>query len=1082
MSSRVPLLITLTAFVLVTVPAAGATGAAATVGAAPADRFGRPDRIPDDLMPVLQQTMQRDALTTPTTPVTLLPGSPTGAAQMFGTSVAIDGDTAIVGAPRADIGNGADQGAAYVFVRQGGVWTQQARLENGAVGSHFGTSVALAGNVALVGAPSQVVALIPFFTVCGAAFAYERTGTTWTSRGMLVPNDCATDDGAGSSVATDGTVFLIGAPNKDGGNGAVYRFFMSTLGGISGPFKLTASDGVSGDAFGGAVAVHGKTAIIGAPFAVVGGHADQGAAYVFEANPLTPDLFWDERAKLTASDGAELDRFGSSVALQGDLALIGAPGAAGAGRPGAAYFFRRSGATWTQQKLTPSDSAADDLFGWSVALSGDQAAVGALTGPTNGVDGASKAYFFQQTGGGWQQRYELRPPANTPDLRFGSAVAVGLQTVLVGAPNVPQHGAAYVFGSSPPTISAITDVITIENATASVSFSVGDAESDPGELPVSAVSSDGALLPQSGLTFGGSSAQRTLAITPAADRNGAAFVTVTVRDGFSTSDHTFRVQVLPLNSAPVIAPIADHTTFIDTPLVIPFTIGDVDNPLDQLLLFVTSSNTTVLPSDNIIIGPDPLGSAASRTLTITPAAHEVGTTTIILFATDGAAIAIRRFVLTVDQHPPATYYLAEGSTGAFFDTDLLLANPNDIAAPITITFFKENGTSVVQTRTLDPLSRTTIRVDDITGMEATAFSTSVTSTQGLPIVVERTMRWDASGYGAHGEKAVDGAALQWYFAEGSQGFFSTFFLLVNPGTTANTAHVTYLREFEPSITRDYALKPTSRYTVDAAKEPDLINRSFGAIITFDQPGVAERAMYFGRNLLWTGGHDSVGVTAPSTSWFLAEGATGTFFNTFVLLANPNTESATATVTYLPATGAPITRDYQIAGRQRLTINIATEDPALASAAVSTRVESTRPIIVERSQYWPAPDWYEAHNSFGVTATGTHWGLAEGRVGGANAYQTFILLANPGTDPADVTVRFLRTSGAPLVKTFTVPPTRRFNISITGDAGSMVPELADEAFGAAIESTQPIAVERAMYSDATGVVWAAGTSATATRLP
>jgi hypothetical protein len=1038
--------------------------------------------LPDGLLPVLQQTMQRDALTGPKTPsATLLPSNPGGGASwQFGFSVALDGDTAIVGAPRADIGNGADQGVAYVFVRQAGVWTQQARLGDGMVGSRFGSSVALAGNFAIVGAPLQLSAILPFITPCGAAFAYERVGASWTSRGILFPNDCATDDHAGASVATDGTIVLMGAPNKDGGKGAVYRFFRDLGGMVLGPFKLTASDGVSGDAFGSAVAVHNKTAIIGAPFAVVGGHPDQGASYVFEENLLTPAT-WDERTKLTASDGAELDRFGQSVAFHGDLALIGAPGVIGAWRPGAAYFFMRSGTSWTQKKLMPPDSAADDAFGWSVALSDNQAAVGAFTGPT-GVDGPGKAYLFQKTNSIWQFQHELPSPANTPDLRFGSAVAVGANTVLVGAPNVSPHGAAYVFGSSSPTLSAITDVITVENATALVSFTVGDAESDPGELPVSAMSSDGTLLPQSGLTLSGSGAQRTLAIAPGQDRNGAAFVTITVSDGFSSVDRTFRVQVLPLNTAPTISPIADQTIAVDTTRVIPFTIGDVDNPIDQLLLFATSSNTTVIPSDGITIAPDPLGTEASRKLTLTPAAHQTGTSTITLFVTDGAAIAIRRFTLTVEPQPPSTYYLAEGSTGNFFDTDLLLANPTDQPAPIAITFFKENGTSIVQTRTLDPLSRTTIRVDDIAGMEATAFSTSVTSTLGLPIVVERTMRWDASGYGAHGEKAVDGAALKWYFAEGSQGFFSTFFLLVNPGATDNIAHVTYLREFEPPITRDYALKPTSRFTVDAAKEPDLVNRSFGAIVTFDQPGVAERAMYFGRNPLWTGGHDSVGVTAPSTTWFLAEGATGTFFNTFVLLANPNTDAAIATVTYLPATGAPITRVYQIAGSQRLTINIAAEDPALASAAVSTRVESTRPIIVERSQYWPAPDWYEAHNSFGVTATGRHWGLAEGRAGGANAYQTFILLANPGSDPADVTVRFLRTSGAPLVKTFTVPPTRRFNISITGDAGSMVPELANEAFGAAIASTQPIAVERAMYSDANGVVWAAGTSATATRLP
>jgi hypothetical protein len=202
----------------------------------------------------------------------------------------------------------------------------------------------------------------------------------------------------------------------------------------------------------------------------------------------------------------------------------------------------------------------------------------------------------------------------------------------------------------------------------------------------------------------------------------------------------------------------------------------------------------------------------------------------------------------------------------------------------------------------------------------------------------------------------------------------------------------------------------------------------------------------------------------------------------VLLANPGADDATATLTYFPATGIPVTRQRTVPAGRRITINLAEEDPSLASAAISTRVESTRPIVVERSQYWPASGWYEGHNSFGVTATGTHWGLAEGRVGGPAGYQTYILLANPGPTAADVTVRFLRTSGAPLVKTFTVPPASRFNIAITGDPNGDAPELTDEAFGAAIESTQPIVVERAMYSNANGVIWAAGTGATATRLP
>ncbi len=240
-------------------------------------------------------------------------------------------------------------------------------------------------------------------------------------------------------------------------------------------------------------------------------------------------------------------------------------------------------------------------------------------------------------------------------------------------------------------------------------------------------------------------------------------------------------------------------------------------------------------------------------------------------------------------------------------------------------------------------------------------------------------------------------------------------------------------------------------------------------------------MYFG-DPLFSGGTAAAGATAPSRTWFLAEGATGSFFNTYVLLTNPDQDhDAHVTITYLPASGSPITREITIGAGRRMTRDIATEDPALASAAVATRVDSDIPLVVERAQYWPSPNWYEGHASLGMTETGTHWGLTEGRVGGPNAYQTYILLANPGDTAANVTLTFLRSDGSTLVKTFTVAPTSRFNVAVTGPDGT-APELADESFGADIVSTQPIAVERSMYSDANGVIWAAGTNATASRLP
>src|SRR6185369_4326146 len=150
---------------------------------------------------------------------------------------------------------------------------------------------------------------------------------------------------------------------------------------------------------------------------------------------------------------------------------------------------------------------------------------------------------------------------------------------------------------------------------------------------------------------------------------------------------------------------------------------------------------------------------------------------------------------------------------------LLLANPNPTAAPVQIDFLKEDGSTVTLTPTLLPTSRTTIQVGTVAGMESTAFSTVVTSLAKLPLVVERTMHWDATGYGSSSEKANEGVATTWYFAEGSQGFFHTFFLLLNPQPTANVAHVTYVFEDATSLQRDYPLNPTSRFTVDAAADP-----------------------------------------------------------------------------------------------------------------------------------------------------------------------------------------------------------------------------------------------------------------------
>jgi hypothetical protein len=430
---------------------------------------------------------------------------------------------------------------------------------------------------------------------------------------------------------------------------------------------------------------------------------------------------------------------------------------------------------------------------------------------------------------------------------------------------------------------------------------------------------------------------------------------------------------------------------------------------------------------------------------------------------------------------PLTLSFAEGSTGAFFDTDLLLANPGPAVAPAVITYFTPDGRVITQRQSLGPTSRTTVSADANAQLGATAFAATVSSPTGVPIVVERTMRWDASGYGMHTEHGVSPSPT-WFFAEGSQGFFQTYFLLTNPSAETIYAEVTFLMENGGVVPRTYPLPPQSRRTVYAGDVLELVNRSFGTSVHFwFGSGVAERAMYFG-SPVFNAGHESAGATRLATDWFLAEGATGSFFTTFVLLANPSGSDANVTLTYLREGGGTVTRTLVLPASSRRTINVALEDASLAASSVATRVTSDVPIVAERSMYWPfdPASWQEAHNAFGVPQTAHRWGLAEGRVGGAFAFQTFVLVANPGTTAANLTVTFLRTAGTTVTKTLTVAAGAR--LTITTGPGSMVPELADEEFGTLVVSDQPVFVERALYSNADGAFWAAGSAATATALP
>jgi hypothetical protein len=372
----------------------------------------------------------------------------------FGWSVALssDGNTALVGARVDDVTYNA-QGSAYVFTRSGTIWSQQQKLtaSDGAAGDQFGYAVALSGDSAMVGAPYDKVGANSWQ---GSAYVFTRSGATWTQQVKLTAADGAAYDSFGRAVALDGDTALVGADvddvgaNIDQGSATVF-----TRSGVtwSQQAQLTASDGAAEDRFGCAVALSGGTALIGACVDDVGANVDQGSATVFTRSGVT----WSQQQKLTASDGAAYDQFGHAVALAGDTALVGVfYDEVGANYDqGSAIVFVRSGMTWSlQQKLTAADGAAGDYFGYTVALSGDgYTALGGAIYDDVGVNSSQgSATAFTRSGVSWMQQAQLNGSDGAAQDYFGYAVALSGDTAVIGVyqddvgADVDQ-GSAYVF-------------------------------------------------------------------------------------------------------------------------------------------------------------------------------------------------------------------------------------------------------------------------------------------------------------------------------------------------------------------------------------------------------------------------------------------------------------------------------------------------------------------------------------------------------------------------------------------------------------------------------------------------------------
>ena len=302
---------------------------------------------------------------------------------------------------------------------------------DGAEGDYFGSLLSISGDYAVVGTFSA-----------NSAYVFHRTGTSWVEEAILIPPDGAAGYQYGRSVSISGDYVVVGSPgDNDNGSqsGSAYVFKRSGTSWAQ-EAKLLASDGAASDVFGWSVAISGDYAVVGA----IGASSGLGSAYVF----LRSGTSWSQQAKLTASDGANSDRFGESVAISGDYAVVGAQGESGSGS-GSAYVFKLSGTSWTQEaKLLPSDGATGDIFGFRVSISGDYAVVGAHGHDDNGSQSGS-AYVFKRTGTSWAEEVKLLPSDGAAGDRFGWSVSIFGDYAAVGAyrndDDGDNSGSAYLF-------------------------------------------------------------------------------------------------------------------------------------------------------------------------------------------------------------------------------------------------------------------------------------------------------------------------------------------------------------------------------------------------------------------------------------------------------------------------------------------------------------------------------------------------------------------------------------------------------------------------------------------------------------
>ncbi len=415
-------------------------------------------------------------------------------------------------------------------------------------------------------------------------------------------------------------------------------------------------------------------------------------------------------------------------------------------------------------------------------------------------------------------------------------------------------------------------------------------------------------------------------------------------------------------------------------------------------------------------------------------------------------------LLVLEPTISGSWFFAEGYTGTGFEEWLCVQNPGDAAANVEVLYMFEDGQDT-KSYGVDPHSRRTINVNDEVNAGRNVSAALSSST---PVVAERPMYFDYKGkwQGGHDVVGARTPFYYWYFAEGYTGpGFEEWLCLQNPNESTISATVTFMFEGEAPLPITYDLGPLSRFTLNV-NETVGADKNVSIKVESEDALVAERPMYFDYKGSWRGGHDIVGVTMPSYSWFFAEGYTGPGFEEWLCLQNPFPQQAEVDIFYITSDGQVFPPyELSIPGNSRKTVDVNKNLGEGYEVSVAIFSDDA-PIVAERPMYFNYKGkWDGGHDSQGCTSPSYSWYFAEGTT--RPGFEEWLCLQNPGEETARITVEYMLGTGQTIPRNYEINPYSRFTIDVVEQLG------LDKDVAIRIESNVPVVAERPMYFDYKG---------------